>query len=323
MQQPPDLDRAMESGTANALKIYSDNYDIKFYGKLSNSRPKEFLGSARRICRYCDQSEPTVTFEKEAHAIPMALGNRRLFSLDECTSCNEHFSLIDDDLAKMVMGELVMGQVRGYGGLRKLTSPGQRSRIDSVKGEQIIKFFVGENFVAHDEDRRQMTIRYQTQPYHPLGAYKCLAKIAYSLLPEHQLIHFSQLKKWLTSEDTTTNKIYADDFHLCHYTFVPGFRPYQQLSAILLTRKTDISMPYCSLVIAFGNISLQIFPPCPAKDAGLVGKAVDFTKFPLTYDLQPWLVNDDIKTFAVDLSSSQLIREEREILMKYGGITPK
>jgi hypothetical protein len=317
-ENTPDMTRAMESGAARDLKVYSDNYDIKFFGKLSAARPKELLGSKPQTCRFCDKSEPIVTFKEKAHTIPRFLGNKRLLSLYECDSCNERFSAFDADLAKMVMGELSVGLVKGYNGVRTLTSKGQNSRIESIGGQQTIKYFVGEPFMSQDAENRSATIRYQTEPYRLLGAYKCLAKIAFSLLPDDQLINFSELKQWLLEKDVDKNKVYQDGYHSCFHSSVPGFRPYQQPGVILLTRKTDIPMPYCVLVIAFGNISLQIFPPCPKKDHGFVGKSMAITKFPLTYDLQPWLINGTIETTVIDLSAADSVRQERQIFIEYG-----
>ncbi len=45
----------------------------------------------KRVCRFCNEKKPKVTFKKEAHAISEALGNKKLILNEECDDCNEFF----------------------------------------------------------------------------------------------------------------------------------------------------------------------------------------------------------------------------------------
>jgi hypothetical protein len=68
---------------------YEDRYRIAAAWSV---RPGEkiFLGDKNsRICRFCGQAKPEVSFRKEAHALPESIGNKSLFTYYECDACNQ------------------------------------------------------------------------------------------------------------------------------------------------------------------------------------------------------------------------------------------
>jgi hypothetical protein len=60
-----------------------------------------------------------------------------------------------------------------------------------------------------------------------------------------------------------------------------------------------------SMFIAFGNLSYQIFLPCPAKDKHLRGKDIRLLAYPHIYRLQPWRATGPISYEQIDLSASE------------------
>src|SRR5688572_26703689 len=61
------------------------------------SGPRIFVGSSG-VCRYCGETRAAL-FRKKAHTFPEFLGNRRVFSRDECDACNQLFSAYETELA--------------------------------------------------------------------------------------------------------------------------------------------------------------------------------------------------------------------------------
>ena len=47
--------------------------------------------SGRRRCRFCELSEPTVSFEVTPAAVPASLGNKSLLAWDECDDCRAFY----------------------------------------------------------------------------------------------------------------------------------------------------------------------------------------------------------------------------------------
>jgi hypothetical protein len=86
-------------------------------------------GDPRR-CAVCERHEPDVSFATDAHLVPACLGNRSLFALEECDSCNQEKGQTDeDDLGKMLLPHRVLGRVRARNGTAKLKPDGGNSFI--------------------------------------------------------------------------------------------------------------------------------------------------------------------------------------------------
>ncbi len=103
----------------------------------------------------------------------------------------------------------------------------------------------------------------------------------------------------------TTDQVYGNGCHVCCRSFVPAFRAFPQPLVILFQRKGQIDAPYMSMFVAFGNISYQIFLPCPAKDEHLRGKNISLMTYPHIYQLQPWRATGPISYEQIDLSASE------------------
>jgi hypothetical protein len=73
--------------------------------------PKFRLGN-EGLCRFCGSSDRT-RFRKTAHTIPEALGNKWVFSKDECDNCNATFSRYEDALANSISPFLTLGATKG------------------------------------------------------------------------------------------------------------------------------------------------------------------------------------------------------------------
>ena len=313
-QQGPII---LEEKAADALKFYEANYEKVFWQGLQPAKRPTTLGSKPQCCRFCDRTRPEVTFKKKAHAVPELIGNKTLLSLYECDDCNDRFSSFEDDFAKMTLGDRSISGTRGKKTVPTLTATGQRSRIEHESAGLVMKQYIDEGFISIDEQASQLKISYETQPFRPLGAYKCLTKMAYTLLPEGELAHFPEVKAWLLEKDVATKKVYRDGNHLCSISFVPGPKPFPCPIVALLRRKTDVVAPYAMFFVAFANWSYQIFVPCPRQDAALAGKSVQIYLYPHLYQLQPWLAPGLVQVKNTDLSDAQRRAEPKKINLHF------
>lgn len=57
-----------------------------------------------RKCLWCSRSEPTVTYDKEAHTIPQSIGGK-LICEDVCDECNTYFGTKGAPAVEVVLGE--------------------------------------------------------------------------------------------------------------------------------------------------------------------------------------------------------------------------
>jgi hypothetical protein len=283
-----------ETKALAALTFYTHNYTNLMFTTLGAGNKPIVLGSKPFECRFCCGKPPERTFDKRAHAVSELLGNKIMSSLYECDTCNECFSKFEDDLGKLTRPARSIGGVIGKGGVPELelvSSGAVHQPKLKLKGGTIhLSHEAGDIGVSLDENAKTLTLTYVQKPYRPLGVYKALCKSAFTLLPNEELVNFKELKQWLLQADVTTDKVYASGSYSCLSTFVPAFQPFKQPIVCLLKRNDLIEAPYMSFFIATGNVSYQIFLPCPAKDGHLQGKTITTTYFPHYFQLLPWLI---------------------------------
>lgn len=177
------------------------------------SEAKGSIGGARivlgkkGICRFCGTRD-AARFQNTAHTFPEALGNKWVFSRDECDDCNgKIFSLYDEELTKAVGPFLTLGGVRGKGNKVRATGrTGGRSHIEQRRGtdgrRQISVTVLGDDAmdvaaVDPQTGRLRLTTPIAAVPFKPRFAYKALCKMAVALLPENELANYNKLIAWL------------------------------------------------------------------------------------------------------------------------------
>jgi len=81
------------------------NYEAVAYHELQSEVP-QYIGDPRhRVCRFCEQAPPQTRFSRAEPplAIPAFLGNRSLFTYEECEDCRAQFALsVEADLARFL-----------------------------------------------------------------------------------------------------------------------------------------------------------------------------------------------------------------------------
>lgn len=95
----------------NALLRAGTPYEVLTHVQAARGDDKLYIGT-RGACRYCGCTAPTL-FATEAHTFPEGLGNRWVFSRDECDQCNEFFSKYETALAASIGAFLTFGGVKG------------------------------------------------------------------------------------------------------------------------------------------------------------------------------------------------------------------
>jgi hypothetical protein len=303
----------IEFDPLSALDFYQKSYDLIHSKILSPDTPLLPLGSKPFKCRFCGGTKPTNKFKHRAHAIPECLGNKTLISLYECDKCNERFAKFDDDLAKMVGPFRTLGEIEGKRGVPALLSetydPEKPARVDydSNNKRLHLKHHTDDTTVIHDDEGKKITFRVSAERYRPLGAYKALCKSAMAILPDSEIIHFNRLLDWLESEDLNFGTIDSNGAQYVFRSIVSGFKPFPETSIFLLRRKSEIiDTPYMTFLIAFGNVSYQLFLPCPAKDEFGINNQPQLVAYPLFYVLPPGRVTGSVTCDLLDLSSPSL-----------------
>lgn len=254
-------------------------------------------------CRYCNKTNKEVTFRKVAHSFPELIGNKFLFSFDECDECNSYFDkYLENNLANFLGISRTLCQVKGKKGIPKYKSS-EEERIEVIGHDFIIIQNHDSNLVDLNDEQKTINFNHELTQYKyiPINVYKCFLKMALSILPPKELKMYKNCINWVRF-----NKI-PDKFDTrllkMHCTFIPGNLSHD--IQILLYKRTGDRSKYLNLtcVLFFDNyIFYFIIPSFGKDDKDLKIDAFDFI-FP----------------FNVDLTSSELITNSNDASMRYIG----
>lgn len=226
------------------------------------ARPR-FIGD-RSSCRYCGTTVASdFGKKKNAHAYPVALGNKALFSLDECKACNTVFSIYEDALTKAIGPFLTLGGVKGRSGVRQTGRSDGKSKIkhtvsDTGRHLHVTSSGAPQNLVGIDQAtgllRLEMPI--EGDKFVPRYAYKALLKIALSLLPKGVIGNFRNALNCLASKDAVPH----DGFLQVGFSnaYIGNAPP--TLGGCLLRRNDDTSpAPHTVFLFMAGSVCFQIW----------------------------------------------------------------
>lgn len=242
------------------VPLIFDHYDIEI-SLILNKRI--YLGN-KGICRYCGKSDREVKFRKIAHSIPELLGNKYLFSNDECDDCNSYFDKnLENNLANFLGVSRTTSQVVGKKGVPKTKSP-NGDRVEAINGDIIIiQTKESETYKLLDE--KTARISSSPTPYVPINVYKCFVKMALSALPEYALKNFSECIRWVSSRYEPAN--FDSKVLKMYVTIVPGKNPFRHVWLQIFKRTGDRKKyPYMTCVVAFSNYMFQFIIPFNKND---------------------------------------------------------
>lgn len=286
------------------MNSLSENYSPLICYHLNNDN-KIHLGEKKdNTCRFCGKKHPEVTFKMITHAIPEFIGNKTLISEYECDVCNSLFSQMETQMSNYMNLYHTAAQVSGKRGVPSYKpNSQQKSRIDLGLRTVNIKSVQGDDQIVHlDEEGKTLTCQGH-RSYMPQMIYKCLTKMAMTIMPENELNSFTATLDWLQGKIEYSKNL------ILRFRYYPGIKPLSFVSCMLFKRKDETkNVPYCLFVLAYSNFVFQIHVPCCEKDAILDGKKVDILLVPTPLDYNEGTMKLPIN---LDFSSNEKIKNER------------
>lgn len=246
------------------------SYNIfAFYG----ASRKRFYGEkdkTKRVCRFCHQTQATgAKFTMDAHTISESIGNKRIFSYEECDICNDRLgSSVEQDFGEMLRFERCFLGVKGKEGVPVVK--GENFTMEHPTGGSIeLKIFnEDENDVPEQGD---IKLRYITR-YNPQNIYRCLVKYALGVIPQEYICHFNDVGDWIRNKKSlpklpVLKRLMVDN---------PELQPY----LVLYVRKDDNKeLPYAvGEFHVLQYIYAFIIPLCDMDDRDFCAKE-DFDRF--------------------------------------------
>lgn len=136
-----------------------------------------------RRCAICDKTEPEVTFRDEAHLIAASLGNRSLFSPEECDTCNHTKGETDDlELGKMLLPHRVIGRVRAREGTARLFGHGGEAFVGGGLFNGGLPIALDPNdksILLDDKDNQASKLSLPAPAYRPSLALRSIQRAAW------------------------------------------------------------------------------------------------------------------------------------------------
>lgn len=164
-----------------------------------------FKARELRVCRFCTSPAGSKKFKKVAHVIPHFLGNKNLQSDFECDDCNAFFSKYETDLAAWLgIARSVNGTV-GKNGVPTFKSPNEMitSRLTDffdTKATKISTPSPDTGAINFDKETGKTVITYTKETYVPIRVYKCLLKMALSMIAGDEVEQYRPAFKYLIGD---------------------------------------------------------------------------------------------------------------------------
>ncbi len=292
-----------------------NNYEIVFHDEiLSNSYINK-----KGECRFCKKSSPEVSFNHLAHVVPEFLGNKYLYSNDECDNCNQKFgNTIETDLANYIGIHRTLTTIEGKNGVPQKNFQKEREKIYFGKNK-ILELVVHADSQKIKLNKKDKTIRVESvkEPFFPFGVFKALTKIALSILPDLYLKEFADTINWVNSKHEDPIMISPDTMR-AFYTFVPGVTPFPAIQLLLIKRKDYVfNMPYMIFRISFKNFIYQIPLLRNRNDLPHIGEMHNKVSMSLMPNYHDFCVRRHLfgksQSTILDLSGKEKIKRQKEI----------
>ncbi len=288
-------------------KYYEDNYEPIAWHHLDKGN-KEYIGSNNKICRFCGKGEPDVSFRTVAHAVPEFLGNKQLILRNECDACNTYVSNnLENHLDKYTKPFRLAAQIKGKRKVPSYKTKDQKSRYEFShdEGAKIIDREDSE-FASIDLENKSIETNFHLEPHIPSAVFKCLVKIALSVINDDELVNFKNTLAWLMDNDHS--KTICKPQILLN-AFIPGPKPNKKLTAIVLRRKPNSTvLPYCHFVLCFGNLAYQIIVPSDL-DIAQGAQKMKLMRFPLPFE-KNWEYGE-LKYGQEDLTCHEIVKDKK------------
>ena len=190
-----------------------NDYSIKPFimKKKYYSGPKS---KDQRVCRYCGKTiNSGATFNEIAHTIPESIGNKLLFTNDECDSCNNKFSsTLDQDIFEYFKLYRVSYGKKGKKGIPKL----KFQNYGELKYENNQAEILSQNIIEKSEQGEFIVNLQNKETLNVSNIYRSFCKFALGLVDEKLLHHFVETINWINNikNDGTVYKLPIISAHL-------------------------------------------------------------------------------------------------------------
>ena len=180
-------------------------YDCLVGDGIIHGAKATYLGTpTQKMCRFCGKTDAEVAFRKIAHVFPQSIGNNPLRSNYECDICNKFFGdTLEDCFAKYFMHLNTLAFVKGEKKVPTYKSKDGNMRVEAktIENTIYVNSKKGSDYFVYNEVDQTIKITFDTQPFVPVAVFKCLVKMALSIMPEKYLNKYADATAWLMEKE--------------------------------------------------------------------------------------------------------------------------
>jgi hypothetical protein len=244
--------------------VYERILTLSYDSQEEKPRPRTLgLITSPRRCALCEKAEPAVSFRKVAHLIAACLGNRSLFSREDCDACNaESGETLDDDLGKMLLPQRVIGRIRSRAGTAKLKAPEGSASIGGGPFDAAVPVVLDANDdhvqLAETGDK-SVALKLRVPSYRPMWAIRSLMRSAWLGLDSTYRERFPWLCELVRGQKVVHKPEYFE-------LFLPG----GMLGGVLLElwqRRESSTVQSAPLVLRLAFVNTLIIWCAPSPDS--------------------------------------------------------
>lgn len=263
--------------------VHYENIDVS--GTEIESHGKT-IQKTDRVCLFCGNSTPNVTFSRIAHAISETAGNKRLVNHFECDECNLAFGkVLEDSLGKYLAPLKYVSRIFGkkgsltikdnptdttlsYGSYR-LESTKDRFAIDDAG--QLKNYIVEKSGTGiYKEIEGGFSLQIPRQKYNPRLVYAALLKMAYSIMPLELLDDYIKgmllIQAYVKKSEPFTSQIEGDKYlmslpNVGIFVFFPGYNPLSGLTIHLYQKQSNALAEYPKMLFQLDFVNFILLIP--------------------------------------------------------------
>ena len=222
---------------------------------------------SKRVCRFCGQQMPEVTFDKEAHAIQDALGNKLLFCYEECDTCNHDLALTEDNFRCLMDFRRAIYNIPRKESTKTPTIIGKTFVIKADAAGKPELYLMEESLPNPNERHHPLILHLELKsPINNERMYKALCKMVIDMLPGAELHHFKNTVEWITAK----GEWIPDALPSAMYTILPldKINPQPILDIFINDRNNKLDAPYCTAIVWLYDIAYMFVVPFVDVDCG-------------------------------------------------------
>jgi hypothetical protein len=302
------------------MESFFDYYDL--HSSTEDITERFVKDPVNKVCRFCRQAYPYVSFNTIPHIVPELFGRNNLTSNFECDSCNQLFQKFESDASTMIQHYLSLLNIKTKNGVptfQSSKSPDQYPTTLKSEGDRRQLFFGNnlDDFEFNDQEKT-LSVKFRTRKLRPFSVYKVFLKMGISLLTEEELKNNDHYLDFLNSDEPIKDGRQVWTAFRYRISTKYHSTPKVNLYKAKRTIHEQVAFPEYVILINFATIIFQFFLPISNKnmDEHRAENNLRLELFP-AFVLDGWEHLKKFEFHHLDLSDTRKVSITDDVVLYY------